>query len=229
MNNTLEKILNFFKSFTGIIIYIVINIIFAAILNGISITNNKTTYILVLCLSEIVLLAALIIVFRKRIKKDFIDFDKNYKKYLSYGFKVWFIGLVFMVISNNIIYNFIDVAYNQQANETIISNFPIYSIISIIICGPFIEEITFRLSFKEYIKNKYVFCIITTIIFAGIHVFNGLTSPMELLLFLPYGALALAFSIILSKTDNIFTTVIIHTFHNSLAVMLIALTNIIGV
>ena len=228
MNKTLDKTIEFLKSFTGIIIYTLINIIFAFILNTISYNTNPSLYIMVLCLSEITLLIVLILIFRKRIKKDFIDFDKNYKKYLSYGFKIWLIGLLIMAISNNIIYKYIDTAYNQQVNELVISKLPLYSIIAIVMCGPFVEELTFRLSFHEHIKNKYIFYVVTTLIFAGIHVFNGFTTPLQLLYFIPYGALSLAFAIILNKTNNIFTTVIIHTFHNSMAIVLLAIASIIG-
>jgi membrane protease YdiL (CAAX protease family) len=229
MNNILNKTIEFLKSFTGLIIYLSIEILFAFILNKQDIKSNLTLYVTTLCLSEIVLLLVLIFIFRKRIKKDFIDFDKNYKKYLSFGFKVWLIGLIIMTISNNIIYKFIDTAYNQQVNELVISKLPIYAVVGMIICGPFVEEITFRLSFKEHIKNKYIFIILTTIIFAGVHVLNGFNSPIQLLYFIPYGALSLAFAIILQKTNNIFTTVIIHTFHNSMAIVLLAIASIVGV
>ena len=62
-----------------------------------------------------------------------------------------------------------------------------------------------------------------------IHVLNGITSPYELLFYIPYGALALAFSYILDKTNNIFTTTIIHTFHNTLAIVLLSLSAMMGV
>ena len=224
----MNKVLDFFKSFIGIIIYFAVNIFFSSILKVID-KSNQPLFILVLCLSEIVLLLILLLVFRKRIKKDFIDFDKNYKKYLSYGIKIWLIGLLVMGLSNSIIYRFISEPVNQQANELIISLYPLYSIISIIICGPFVEEIVFRLSFKEHIKNKYIFLILTTLIFAGIHIVPSMTSAIELLYFIPYGALALSFGIILQKTDNIFTTVLIHTFHNTMAILLITITTMLGV
>ena len=224
----MNKVLEFFKSFIGIIIYFAVNIFFSSIIKVID-KNNQPLFILVLCLSEIVLLLILILVFRKRIKKDFKDFDKNYKKYLSYGIKIWFIGLLVMGLSNSIIYRFISEPVNQQTNELIISLYPLYSIISIIICGPFVEEIVFRLSFKEHIKNKHIFLILTTLIFAGIHIVPSMTSPIELLYFIPYGALALSFGIILQKTDNIFTTVLIHTFHNTMAILLITITTMLGV
>ena len=226
MNNIINKTLEFLKSFIGLVIYFAVNIMFSIILKNIT---DLKLYSIVLIVSEISLLLILILTYRKRIKKDFIDFDKNYKEYLSYGIKVWIIGLLIMAISNSIIYRFMDQAYNQQVNELVISNLPLYSIIAIVMCGPFVEEIVFRLSFHEHIKNKYVFLSITSLIFAGIHVLNGITTPLELLYFIPYGALALSFGIILYKTNNIFTTVLIHTLHNSLAIMMLAIAAILGV
>ncbi len=226
MNNIINKSLEFLKSFIGLFIYFTVNILFALILRN---TKDTNFYYITLIASEITLLLILIIVYRKRLKKDFIDFDKNYKEYLSYGIKVWLIGLLVMAISNNIIYRFMDTAYNQQVNELVISKLPLYSIIAIVMCGPFVEEMVFRLSFHEHIKNKHVFLIITSLIFAGIHVLNGITSPLELLYFIPYGSLALSFGIILYKTNNIFTTVILHTFHNSMAIFMLALAAILGV
>ena len=228
MNSYTNKLLEFLKSFICILIYLIINIIFAFILDSININTNKTLYITILCSSEIILLLVLILIYRKRLKIDFIDFDKNYKKYLTFGFKIWIVGLLIMALSNNIIYKFIDIAYNQQVNEAVISKLPLYSIIAIVMCGPFVEELTFRLGFHEHIKNKYVYYIITTLIFAGVHVFNGFTNPIQLLYFIPYGALSLAFAIILNKTNNIFTTIIIHTFHNSMAIVLLTIASIIG-
>ena len=228
MNKILNNIIKFLQSFTGLFIYLVVNTIFSILLKNI-VTSNKALYFLILYLSDIILLTILILVFNKRIKKDFKDFDKNYKEYLSFAIKVWFIGIIVMSISNAVIYQFINKPYNQQVNELILTKLPLYSVISMIMCGPFIEEITFRLSFKEHIKNKYAFLIITTLIFAGVHVLNGINNPIELLFFIPYGSISFAFAYILYKTDNIFTTVLIHTFHNSLAVLLLAITTLIGV
>lgn len=228
----MNKIVNFFKelcaSFTGLIIYFVVNILFSYILNNYNITTNLLTITLIVM--EVSLLLILILVFRKRIKKDFIDFDNNYKKYLSIGLSSWAIGIIIMAISNGLINMFVtnSIAYNQQVNQAIISKMPLYSIVAIIITGPFIEEIVFRLSFKTHLKNKYLYYFLTIFIFAGAHVFNGISSYSELLYFIPYGALAFSFTYTLDKTDNIFTTVILHTMHNTIAVILIALMTFLG-
>lgn len=219
----MNKLINLGKSFYGFIIYIAIAYIFSFIIKNINISNN-TLYVTLLILSEITTLALLLFVFRKKIKKDFKDFDKNYKKYLALGFKIWLIGLIVMIISNSIIHYLItnSIPYNQELNIIAIKKLPLYSVISAVMVGPLIEEITFRLSFKENLTNKKLYYILSVVLFAGIHTINGITSPLELLYFIPYGSLALAFSYILDKTDNVFTTTVIHSLHNALSIILIS-------
>lgn len=219
----MNKLINLGKSFYGFIIYIAIAYIFSFIIKNINISNN-TLYVTLLILSEITTLALLLFVFRKKIKKDFKDFDKNYKKYLALGFKIWLIGLIVMIISNSIIHYLItnSIPYNQELNIIAIKKLPLYSVISAVMVGPLIEEITFRLSFKENLTNKKLYYILSVALFAGIHTINGITSPLELLYFIPYGSLALAFSYILDKTDNVFTTTVIHSLHNALSIILIS-------
>ena len=228
MKKIMNKITILGKSFYGLVIYFSVAYLFSFIIKNIP-NINSFYYYLLLFIEEFMTLGLLIIVYRKRLKKDFIDFDNNYKKYLSFGFKVWLIGLAIMIISNNLIYTFItnNAAYNQAANVAIMYKLPLYSTITMILTGPFIEEIVFRLSFKCVLKNKLLYYLLSVLIFTSLHVFNGMSSPIELLFFIPYGALALAFSYILDKTDNIFTTTIIHTLHNALVIALISISGII--
>ena len=193
------KIINYFKAFLGLIIFFSIQLITSIIILKNNISNITIAYILM----EIITLGLLIIVYFKRIKKDFIDFDNNYQKYLKIAFKAYFIGLFVMLISNLIINRFIivdNIAYNEEVDRLIMFKYPLFSVIGMILTGPFIEEISFRLGFKEYIKNKYVFYILSTLIFAGVHVLNGYSNPLELLYFIPYGSLSFTFTYIL---DNI--------------------------
>ena len=227
MNKLFNNIITLGKSFYGLIIYFSVAYIFSYIINSIP-DMNSNLYNIFLILEELTTLLLLVIVFRKRLKKDFIDFDKNYKKYLYLGFKVWLIGVIVMMISNNIIYYFAtnSIANNQSINMSVMNKYPLYSLIAMVMAGPFIEEIVFRLSFKNVLKNKALYYILSVLIFTSLHVFNGITSPIELLYFIPYGALAVSFSYILDKTDNIYTTAIIHTCHNALSVVLITMSGL---
>ena len=235
MNKIFNKtnIQNFFYSFLGLVVYFFINYIFTYI--AVSLKDmgklNNSVYNVLLLINELVLVLVLVIIFRKRLKKDFIDFDKNYNKYLNIGFKSWFVGLMVMLVSNYFIHSFFisNQPYNQQAVELVLFKLPLYSTISMIVTGPFVEEIVFRLSFHEFLKNKKLFYFLTILIFASVHVLNGIGSPIELLYFIPYGALACSFTYTLDKTNNIFTTTIIHTFHNLIAISILGITGLIGV
>ena len=228
MNSLINKLTTLGKSFYGLIIYFSVSYIFNFIVQYLP-KNDLFFNSLYLIGYDLITLIILIIVFRKRLKKDFIDFDKNYKKYLSFGIKVWIAGILIMIVSNNVIYHFItsNIAYNQEANIAIMNNYPLYAVLSMVIAGPFIEETVFRLSFKNVINNKKLYYILTILIFTSLHVLNGITNPLQLLFFIPYGSLAFALTYILDKTDNIFTTIILHTLHNALTVILIALTSFI--
>ena len=76
--------------------------------------------------------------------------------------------------------------------------------------------------------SKKLYYFLTVLIFAGAHVINGITTPLELLYFIPYGALAVAFSYTLDKTDNIFTTTLIHTMHNTISILILVAGMIMG-
>ncbi len=224
MNNFIKKSISIFKSFIPFFIYFFISIFFSILINDFQNRN------LLLILSEIVTLLALYFYFRKDIKKDFIDFDNNYKKYLSLGIKVYLLGFILMVLSNYIINSFfIDTkANNQVVNELILFKYPLYSVIGMILFGPFIEELTFRLGFKKELNNKYLYYGLSILLFAGIHTINGISSYTELLFFIPYGCMATAFAYILDKTNNIFTTTVIHTLHNAFTITIIILQSMIG-
>lgn len=222
------KIINFFKSFLGLLIFFSIQLLTSYIILKFNLNNFSLIYILM----ETIIAILLIFLYFDKIKNDFFDFDKNYKKYLKIAFKVYFIGLFVMLISNLIINKFIivdNMAYNEEIDRLLLFKYPLFSVIAMIITGPFIEETSFRLGFKKYINNKYLYYILATFIFTSVHVFNGLSNPLELLYFIPYGSLSFAFTYILDKTDNIFSSTIIHLFHNTISILLILYVSLVGV
>ena len=225
----MNKIINSLQAFYGLAIYFAITIIFTEIIKSIPNLTYEIYNTLLICM-EVANFGLLTILYRERIKKDFKDFDKNYKKYLSLGIKVWMFSIILMVASNIIISQYVDsIAKNQEMNQVILSKMPLYSVLGMVVFGPYIEELTFRLGFKEHIKNKYLYYGLTILIFAGIHALNGITSYIELLYFIPYSIMAFTLAYILDKTNNIFTSALIHTFHNTLAVILLIISGFMGV
>ena len=85
-------------------------------------------------------MSILILMNRKKLKNDYADFNENHKKYLKYGFKLWFIGLIIMMISNVIIAGMTKgLASNEEANRQLMLQYPIYIVISTMMLAPFNE------------------------------------------------------------------------------------------
>ena len=130
-----------------------------------------------------------------------------------------------MILFNYII-NYIvipnGISNNEIGNRNLLLNNKIIYGILLCIIIPFIEEIIFRLSLKKTIKNKYLFLIISSTIFALLHLLSN-TKLIELLYFIPYFILSLTFGTIYIKTNNIFSSILSHIFNNTLTVLIVLL------
>lgn len=165
------------------------------------------------------------LMFKNELINDFKDFKKNYKKYLKFGIKCWLIGLLIMILSNYIInfiiYNGKEIAGNEEAVRKILLTSPVIGIITSAFLAPISEEITFRLAFKKVFNNMIPFALISTLVFAGLHVLTDFSNILDLFYIVPYGALGFAFAIAYYKTNNIFTTISLHMMHNFITFSLI--------
>ena len=215
-----EKIKNIFIWFGIVVFYLIMQIITPSILDAFDITNPYITNTC-LVLSDIVIVTLLIIFYKKDLIKDYNDLNKSYKDKMSLTIKVWLIGLVAMIISNNIINLFTasGIASNESLNRTVLDELTIYAIPTMVIFGPICEEIIFRLSFKKIFKNKYLYIALSALLFGGAHVIG--TSGIELLYIIPYGALGAAFAYTYIKTQNILCPIMAHMIHNFICILLI--------
>lgn len=231
--NIKDKIVVILMCFGFIALYI---FAFALLQHIITLLPLNDTFLgrnIYLLLAEAIITSILILIFHNKIFRDIKDFKKNYKHYIKFAFQCWLIGFIIMIISNlfiNLLITKGNIASNESTNRKILTSLPIYSILSMSIFGPICEEILFRLSFKTAFKNITIYCLFTGILFAGLHVANGvdlssisgiLKSWKELLYFIPYSSLGIAFGYAFFKTDNICTSICMHIFHNSLSVAMI--------
>ncbi len=225
----MNRIFQFGKGLLGLFLFFFVQLGFQLLFYNILIKNNLVVNNILYIIMELILMAILAFMNRKKLQEDYSDFNENYKKYLKYGFKLWAAGLVIMMISNGLIASIIgSLANNEEMNRQMILEYPVYMIISTMIFAPFIEELTFRGNFKDAFKNKNAFIFFTALVFAGVHVLNGISSPLELLYFIPYGALSIAFGKTYMETNNIYTTMVIHSFHNSLSIIMLILMYLAG-
>ena len=201
----------------------IIPIIILSIL-GININNlsNNTTYIINF-INSLLFIGILIKLYYKDIKDNLIKyFNHNFKTNLKTSLSYWLKGLAIMYISNIIIAIVTNgrLAENEEAVRNLINITPLYMTFQIIIYAPLTEELIFRKSIREFINNKWAYAIISGIIFGGLHAITSITDVVSLLYLIPYCSLGIIFGLLYYKTDNIFSTIMAHAIHNSLALIL---------
>ena len=169
------------------------------------------------------------VIYRKTINKDFKNYFCNFKNNFRISIKYYLIGYFIMLISNSLIAIFFSEATSQNEDtiRMMINLYPAYMLFSVGFYAPFVEEIIFRKSikdaiyaFKENNTVKYIYIFISGFIFAGLHIIGLTTSPIDYIYIIPYLSLGIAFSALYVKTDNIFSTIVMHALHNLIAIML---------
>ena len=164
--------------------------------------------------------------------KDFKDFFKDFFKNFENAFKYWIIGFIIMIISNVIIIYIAKagIGGNEEEVRNLIDLSPLYMIFRVSIYAPLTEELIFRKSIKDFIKNKWIYVIVSGCLFGSLHVLPSLTTPInftDLLYLIPYCSLGIAFAYSYYKSDNIFSTISMHAIHNTLAISLYLMGSII--
>lgn len=185
-------------------------------------TITESQNVILSTFSNIILLLILFLIFRKDIIKEWKKFKSNFLENIDTGIKYWLVGLAIMMGSNiiiNIVMN-LGQAANEQAVQQMISALPWLMFINAGVIAPCTEELIFRKSFRKAFPNKWLFILISALVFGSLHVVTSMTSPIELLYIIPYGALGGAFAYMYQKTDTIFTSIAMHMFHNSALILL---------
>ena len=177
--------------------------------------------LVILFTKYIVLIIIFLIKDFKYLKEKWFDFIKNFKKYAKISFKNWFIGFIIMMISNILIsYIIKGIGQNEESVQTLIKEIPVAAFILTTICAPFVEEMIFRKYLQNCVDHKVLYMVLSGLIFGFIHT-SIETNILELLLIIPYGALGFMFAKTINETDNIYTTIMVHMFHNGVLTLLL--------
>ena len=231
LNNIETKIKNILKTLGLILLLLVFSIIPIIFLSSLGINYNNFSYaskVIYSFICDILLILIFIFIYKKDIFKDFKNyFNKNIYTNLKTSIKYWIIGLIIMITSNLIISIITNgaIASNEEAVRSLIDKAPLYMIFELVIYAPLTEEIIFRKSMKDIFKNKYIYIISSGLIFGLMHIISSINSPIELLYIIPYSSLGIVFATLYHKTNNIFSTITIHSIHNGLTLILYLLTN----
>lgn len=173
---------------------------------------------------DIIFLLLIASIYKQEITKEFKVFftKKNILNNIKKSLKYWSIGMIIMISTNAIIALFTNnLAANEQAVREMIDKYPLYMAFQVMIYAPISEEIIFRKSIDKIFKNKYLYILISGLIFGGLHVISSITSLIDILYLLPYCSLGFVFALLYKNTNNnIFSTITAHAFHNTLALLL---------
>ncbi len=183
---------------------------------------SRNAKIGLLFVDSLIYVIILIFMYKKDIKKGIDEFKKNKEKSITIALKCWTFGCVIMYVSSIIIsyINKQDISNNEQAVRESIKVAPLYMLFSCSFVAPLFEELVFRKSLKELVKNKWVFIILSGVIFGGLHVIGTYKNPIDILYIIPYGSMGCAFAYLLSKTDNITLPIMVHMIHNTILVVI---------
>ena len=125
-----------------------------------------------------------------------------------------------MYISNTIINSFTHtIAENEAVNRESLNNDLVNSLLSMIVIAPLCEEIMFRGSFKNSLKNKYIFCLFTAFIFGLTHVIFS----DDIIYIIPYALFGYYLAKLYYETDNIYNSIIMHMWYNLVCIIIILL------
>ena len=175
----------------------------------------KITYLIIF---EIMMAGIMLIIFNKKIEKDFKDILLNHKEYYSKGIKYWFFGFLVMIVSNAFIIFILNngIATNEENVRKLIELSPLYIYLSAVIFAPIVEELVFRQGIRNIFGRNILFVLISGVLFGALHMVNGIENALDLLYLIPYSSLGIAFAYDLYKTDNIFTSIGLHFMHNGI-------------
>lgn len=168
----------------------------------------------------------LIFALKEDIKRDFVEYKKNFKTYIKYllpRLGIFLMTYIVIVLPITLIVG--EVSTNQQALREIPT---LAVVIMAVFIAPFIEEFLFRGVLRKSFKNDILFIILSSLIFGLAHVLFAEENLMMYLYIIPYSLIGYFLARTYSKTNNIFTNITAHFIWNSFCMVLLMLMNLIG-
>ena len=171
---------------------------------------------------SLLFLSIIMLCYRKTLIKDFKPYFKNFGRNFENSFKYYLVGVGVMIFSNLIITLLFqgDLSTNETMVRSYINASPLLMAIDISFYAPLAEELLFRKSVRDVVKNKWLYIFISGFIFGGMHVI-GTEGLIGLLYLIPYCSLGFTFAYIYAKTDNIYSSIMLHFMHNTLTLILL--------
>lgn len=206
-----NKLINFIMSFIYIIVFLILQVIlkgfYARIVPNISSILSSITII------------CIYIAFKfNDVINDIKNINKTHFKKNLIIFIIMFsitetCSIIFPKIFNIMI-------TNQNNIIDSMNNYPVIAFIESCLLAPIYEEVLFRKNFKKSFNNKWLFIIVTSILFGGIHCLT-IKNALELIYAPLYILLGGTLGYIYYNDDNILSSIKYHMINNVIAFILL--------
>ena len=230
-----DNVKNIFKLIISFVLFFNLSLVIAYIFKLVGINYSDFNYIDYACLNtfiELIMFVVVLLFYKKYLKKDLVLFKLNKKDYIN---KIISYFLIFLVVKYGValfsslllvmLGSDLVTSENQEAVVTLAKKLPFMMMISTSLLAPFVEEGIFRLGIKKVINNKYLFILVSGLIFGFMHIFpTELPIYVALIESLNYVTMGLLLAYIYNETDNIYVVVIIHALNNLLSMLMILAT-----
>jgi len=210
MNNRKKKIL---INLLVICLYFIWPYFLSSITNLFNLSDNMNLFIS--CSVNFIFLFVIIYIYKDILSKYYNNLKKNFKSNIINSIMIFAIGL-FLYILFNTLFSVLNVPVlsSQNSRIEIFKKVPIMFVLNTLFYYPVIEEIVFKMSFKEILKNKWYFIIVTGLLNAFFQIVFSMANITDLLYLLPYTIFFGSLSYIYYKTDNIMYPIIIRICYN---------------
>ena len=223
------KIKDWFKKNSKFLIVILLYLLYQsnfiiAFISSLGINVNsipRTPRIFLFAFTDLIYIVILILMFKKEIIKGLKGLKENFLNRAILSLNCWVVGCVIMTVSSIIIGLILDqnVSQNESLVRENIKIAPLYMLYTCSIIAPIFEEMVFRRSLYGLVKVKWLFIVLSGVLFGLLHVLGSYNSILDFLYVIPYGAMGSCFAYLLTKTKNITLPIIVHMLHNTILVL----------
>lgn len=162
-----------------------------------------------------IFLFVVIYIYRKKLSEYYNRLHEKFKLNIIKSIKIFLIGLTIYLLFNAL-FKIVDVPVlsNQDSMLNMFKKIPVVFVLSTLFYYPVIEEIVFKMSFKDIVKNKWSFVIFTGLFNAFFQIIFSFSNLTDLLYLLPYTAFFSSLSYIFYKNDNILYPILLRICYN---------------
>ena len=180
-------------------------------------------------IADFIYIGILYLMYRRDLNEEAKIYFKDFKNNFKYSFKIYILGYMAMIFFNLIIYMVLkDISSNETQVREMLYNNTFLTMINIVLIAPISEEIIFRKSLRPIFNNRWLYVIVSGLLFGGAHILtniiNNAFTISDLLYVLPYGCLGASFALMDYNSKTTFSSMVIHCLHNTITAILLLIT-----